>query len=73
MTEERRTDRPEDVGNEWDLENAVRRDGVKQGSIVVSVRLSRCEFDTLSEYAEAEGVSTSAFIRRAALDRVEGK
>ena len=73
MTEERGTDRPEDIGNDWDLDNAVRRPGVKQSSVVVSVRLRRSDFDKISECAEAEGVPTSTFLRNAALEKIEGK
>lgn len=73
MTEESRTDRPEDIGNEWDLENAVRRPGVKQSSVVVSVRLRGSDFDKISEQAEAEGVPTSTFLRNAALEKVDGR
>ena len=73
MTEERGTDRPEDVGNDWDLESAVRRPGVKQSSVVVSVRLRRSDFDKLSERAEAEGVPTSTFLRNAALEKIQGR
>ena len=70
MTEERGTDRPIDVGNDWDLETAVRRPGVKQGGVTVSVRLSRTDFDKLSECAEAEGLATSTFMLNAALEKV---
>ena len=73
MMEELGTDRPDDVGDDWDLENAVRRDGVKQDSTVVSVRLSRCEFDRICEQAEEEGVLTSTFLRNAVLDKVARK
>ena len=73
MTEERGTDRPEDVGNDWDLESAVRRPGVKKSSVVVSVRLRGSDFDKISEKAEVEGVPTSTFMRNAALEKVEGK
>ena len=73
MTEESRTDRPEDIGNDWDLENAVRRPAVKQGSVVVSVRLRRSDFDRIAERAEVEDVPTSTFLRNAALEKIEGK
>ena len=73
MTDERTTDRPEDVGNDWDLESAVRRPGVRQSSVVVSVRLRRPDFDKVSSQAEAEGVPTSTFLRNAALEKIEGK
>lgn len=73
MTEERETDRPEDVGNDWDLENAVRHSGVNRSSVVVSVRLRGSDFDKISGRAESEGVPTSTFLRNAALEKVEGK
>ncbi len=70
MTDERRTDRPEDVGNDWDIENAVRRPGVRQSSVVVSVRLRGRDFDKLAERAEAEGMTTSTFLRNVAVEMV---
>ena len=73
MVEESRTDRPEDIGNDWDLESAVRRPGVKQSSVVVSVRLRGSDFDKISKQAEAEGVPTSTFLRNAALEKVDGR
>ena len=73
MTEEHTTDRPEDIGNDWDMESAVRRPGVKQNSVVVSVRLRRNDFDKISGCAEVEGVPTSTFMRNAALEKVEGR
>jgi len=73
MTEERGTDRTEDDGNDWDLDNAVRRPGVRQSSVVVSVRLRGSDFDKISERAEIEGVPTSTFMRNAALEKVEGR
>ncbi len=73
MTEEHAADRPEDVDNDWDLDNAVRRPGVKQSSVVVSVRLRGRDFDKISERAEVEGVPTSTFMRNAALEKVEGR
>ena len=73
MTEERGTDRPEDIGNDWDLDNAVRRPGVKQSSVVVSVRLRGSDFDEISAHAEAEGVPTSTFLRNAALEKIRGR
>ena len=73
MTEERGTDRPEDDGNDWDLDNAVRRPGVRRSSVVVSVRLRGSDFDKISERAEAEGVPTSTYMRNAALEKVEGR
>ena len=72
MIEKNETDRPEDAGNDWDLENAVRRPGVKRSSVVVSVRLRGSDFDKISEYAEAEGVPTSTFLRNAALEKIRG-
>ena len=73
MTEKHAIDRPEDAGNDWDLERAVRRPGVKQSSVVVSVRLRRNDFDKISECAKVEGVPTSTFMRNAALEKIEGK
>ena len=73
MTEECETDRPEDVGNDWDLEKAVRRPGVNRSSVVVSVRLRGSDFDKISRRAESEGVPTSTFLRNAAIEKVEGK
>ena len=73
MTEERGTDRPEDIGNDWDLDSAVRRPGVKQSSVVVSVRLRGSDFDKISERAEAEGIPTSTFMRNTVLEKVEGR
>lgn len=71
MTEESRTGRPEDICNDWDLDQAVRRPGIRQSSVVVSVRLRGSDFDKISEHAEAEGVPTSTFMRNAALEKVE--
>ena len=72
MREASNTNRPEDTENDWELESAAKRPGVKRGSVVVSVRLPRDDFDRISRSAEAAGVATSTFLRKAALEKVEG-
>ena len=66
-------DRPEDVGNEWDLENAILLPAVKPSSVVVSVRLRRNDFDKIAARAESDGLPTSTFLRNAALEKVDGR
>ena len=73
MTEAANTNRPEDTENDWELESAEKRPGVKRGSVVVSVRLPRDDFDSISRSAEAAGIATSTFLRNAALEKAEGK
>ena len=73
MTEASNTNRPEDTENDWELESAAKRPGVKRGSVVVSVRLPRDDFDRISRKAEAASVPTSTFLRNAALEKAEGK
>ena len=73
MTRAANTNRPEDSEDDWELESAERRPGVRRGSVVVSVRLARDDFDKISQSAEATGIPTSTFLRNAALEKVEGK
>ncbi len=73
MTQEVDTNRPEDTGDDWDLESAERRPAVKRGSVVVSVRLHSDDFDRIARKAEAAGIPTSTFLRNAALEKVTGK
>lgn len=56
---------------QWDWSRVVRRPGVKGARVVVSVAMSRVEFEAVSGAAEAMGMKLSEFIRRAALSRVE--
>ena len=72
MREASNTNRPEDTENDWELESAAKRPGVKRGSVVVSVRLHRDDFDRISRKAEVTGIPTSTFLRKAALEKVEG-
>ena len=73
MTQETNANRSEDSEDDWNLETAERRSGSRRGSVVVSVRLTRDDFDKISESAEAAGIPTSTFLRNAALEKVEGK
>lgn len=61
-----------DLGNaeEWDFERAELSKPTQSGRTVVSVSVSRDDFDQLSSYAERIGMRTSEFIRRAALAHV---
>ncbi len=70
MTTERGTQGLGDAGNNWDLENAVRRPGVRQDGVAVLVRLSYTDFNKLSECAEAEGITISTLLRNAAVEMV---
>ena len=72
MTRPTNTSHQEDIQDDWELESAAKRPGVKRGSVVVSVRLPRDDFDSISRSAEAAGVATSTFLRKAALEKVEG-
>ena len=72
MTQATSTSHREDIEDDWDLETAERRAGAKRGSVVVSVRLPRDDFDKISQNAEAAGIPTSTFLRNAALDKVKG-
>ena len=72
MTQNNNTIRPDDSGDDWDLETAERKQGVKRESVVVSVRLPRDDFDRISRKAEAAGVPTSTFLRNSALEKVDG-
>ena len=63
---------PEGAEDDWDFENAERRQGVKPSSVVVSVRLQRGDFDKIARKAEMAGVPTSTFLRMAALERTGG-
>lgn len=58
-----------DLGNleEWDFERAELSKPAQSRRTVVSVSVSRDDFDQLSSYAERIGMRTSEFIRRAAL------
>ena len=61
-----------DLGNadEWDFEGAELSKPAQSRRTVVSVSVSRDDFDQLSAYAERIGMRTSEFIRRAALAHV---
>ena len=73
MTQATKAKRSEDSEDDWDLETAERRPGSRHRSVVVSVRLTRDDFDSISRNAEAAGTPTSTFLRNAALEKVEGK
>ena len=73
MTQATKAKRSEDSEDDWDLETAERRPGSRHRSVVVSVRLTRDDFDSISRNAEAAGIPTSTFLRNAALEKVEGK
>ena len=73
MTQEDTGIRSDYSEDHWDLENAERRPGVKDRSVVVSVRLAKDEFDKIAECAEASGVPTSTFIRGVVLEKVYEK
>lgn len=55
---------------EWDFERAELSKPAPSRRTVVSVSVSRDDFDQLSTYAERIGLRTSEFIRRAALAHV---
>ena len=73
MTHQIDANNPEDVEDDWDFENAERREGLKPSSVVVSVRLQRSDFDKIAREAEMAGVPMSTFLRMAALEKVEGR
>ena len=73
MTQTTKAKRSEDSEDDWELESAERRPGVRRESVVVSVRLPRDDFDKISQNAESAGIPTSTFLRNAALEKVEGK
>ncbi len=52
----------------WDLDKAERRPPARPTRVVVSVSLSRDDFDLINRSAEQTGMRTSEFIRKAALD-----
>lgn len=64
---ERELSELEDAEN-WDFGKAEKRLPVKPNRVVVSVSLTRDEFERISKFAEQIGVSTSVFIKRAALE-----
>lgn len=54
---------------QWDFEHAKKRRGVKRSRAVVSVALSRQDYDRVVDAAEQQGMRTSEFIRNAALEQ----
>jgi len=65
------SDEGKDFGvDEWDFERAELSKPAQSRRTVVSVSISRDEFDRLSKYAERIGMRTSEFIRGAALAHV---
>lgn len=56
----------------WDFDNAELRQPERAGRTVVSVSMSRDEFQLVGEYADQIGMKTSEFLRKAALARVRG-
>lgn len=56
----------------WDFDNAELRQPERAGRTVVSVSMSRDEFQLVSEYAEQLRMKTSEFLRKTALSRVRG-
>ena len=68
----KKSDDAADLGNveEWDFDRAELRKPAHSRRTVVSVSVSRDDFDQLSAYAERIGMRTSEFIRRAALAHI---
>jgi hypothetical protein len=60
-----------DKADEWDYSKAERRQGNPDARAVVSVALSRAEFEAIAARARQQGKKISAYIREAALAHVE--
>lgn len=55
----------------WDVDRAVVRPGIKNARAVVSVAFSREDFERVTDAAQKSGVKTSEFIREAALNKAD--
>ena len=53
----------------WDYEKAERHTGTRPARVVVSVAFRREDFKLVAETAERVGMTTSGYIREAALDK----
>jgi hypothetical protein len=58
--------------DEWDFENAERREPTRRPRAVVSVAFSRDDFELVEERAKRLGKKLSEFIREASLARARG-
>lgn len=57
----------------WDYEHPEVHHAVREPRAVFSIRLTRSELDTVGVAAEAAGITTSAFIRNAAIAAAKGE